>query len=245
MIKTVIVDDESRGIKSVEALIRTSNLPLEVIGTAQSKKEAVELIEKTKPQLVFLDIEMPPDTGFSILDMLPKIDFKVIFITAFHEYAVKAFNYAALDYLLKPVSVSDFNKSVQRVISIQSQNLQFEVLKDEVQNGRSGKIVLPTNDAYHIVSINEIEYCRADDNYTYFYFINGTNLLVSKSLKEFDDLLSDHQFFRIHKTFLINLKYLNRIVKKEGGYAVMKSEIELPISLRKRTELLLVLKSLL
>lgn len=245
MIKAIIVDDESRGIKSIEALIRTSNLPVQVVGTAQSKKEAITLIQNTEPQLVFLDIEMPPETGFSLLDAFEKIDFKVIFVTAFQEYAIKAFKYAAIDYLMKPVSLNDFKVAVEKVIDIEQQTLQLDLLRTAFQSGKTGKIVLPTMDMYHIVSINEIEYCRAEDNYTFFYFINGSNLLVSKSLKEFDELLSDHHFFRIHKTFLINLKYLKRIVKKEGGYAVMKSETELPISLRKRSELLLLLKTLL
>lgn len=245
MIKAIIVDDEIRGVKSIEALIRTSNLPIQVIGSAQSKKEAISLIQNTKPQLVFLDIEMPPDTGFTLLDVFEKIDFKVIFVTAFQEYAIKAFKYSAVDYLMKPVSLQDFKVAVERVIDLEQQVLQLDILKNEIQGGKTSKIVLPTTEMYHIVSINEIEYCRAEDNYTYFYFINGSSLLVSKSLKEYDDLLNEHQFFRVHKTFLINLMYLDRIIKRDGGFAVMRSSMEIPISMRKKTELFQVLKTLL
>lgn len=245
MIKAIIVDDEIRGVKSIEALIRTSNLPIQIIGSAHSKKEAITLIQNTKPQLVFLDIEMPPDTGFTLLDAFEKIDFKVIFVTAFQEYAIKAFKYAAVDYLMKPVSLQDFKVAVERVIDLEQQVLQLDILKNEIQSGKTSKIVLPTAEMYHIHAINEIEYCRAEDNYTYFHFINGTSLLVSKSLKEYDDLLSEHQFFRVHKTFLINLMYLDRINKRDGGFAVMRSSMEIPISMRKKTELFQVLKTLL
>lgn len=245
MIKAIIVDDEIRGVKSIEALIRTSNLPIQVIGSAQSKKEAISLIQNTKPQLVFLDIEMPPDTGFTLLDAFEKIDFKVIFVTAFQEYAIKAFKYSAVDYLMKPVSLQDFKVAVERVIDLEQQVLQLDILKNEIQGGKTSKIVLPTTEMYHILAINEIEYCRAEDNYTYFYFINGSSLLVSKSLKEYDDLLNEHQFFRVHKTFLINLMYLDRIIKRDGGFAVMRSSMEIPISMRKKTELFQVLKTLL
>lgn len=245
MIKAIIVDDEIRGVKSIEALIRTSNLPIQVIGSAQSKKEAITLIESTKPNLVFLDVEMPPDTGFTLLDSFEKIDFKVIFVTAFQEYAIKAFKYAAIDYLMKPVSVQDFKVAVERVIDLEQQVLQLDILKNEIQSGKTSKIVLPTAEMYHIVAIHEIEYCRAEDNYTYFHFINGSSLLVSKSLKEYDDLLSEHQFFRVHKTFLINLMFLDRIIKRDGGFAVMRSTTEIPISMRKKTELFQVLKTLL
>ncbi len=245
LIKAIIVDDEIRGIKSVEAQIRGSNLSIQIVGTAQTKKEAVSLILKMKPDLVFLDIEMPPDTGFALLDEFDTYDFKVIFITAFHEYALKAFKYAAIDYLLKPVNQQDFKKAVERVINIENQGFQIEMLRNEMQTGKTGKIILPTTEMYHIVSINEIEYCKAEDNYTFFHFIDGTNLLVSKSLKEFDELLNGHHFFRAHKTFLINLKYLDKILKKEGGYAVMKSRTEIPISIRKKTELFQALKNLL
>jgi two-component system LytT family response regulator len=245
MIKAIIVDDEIRGVKSIEALIRTSNLPIQVIGSAQSKKEAISLIQNTKPQLVFLDIEMPPDTGFTLLDVFEKIDFKVIFVTAFQEYAIKAFKYSAVDYLMKPVSLQDFKVAVERVIDLEQQVLQLDILKNEIQGGKTSKIVLPTTEMYHILAINEIEYCRAEDNYTYFHFINGSSLLVSKSLKEYDDLLNEHQFFRVHKTFLINLMYLDRIIKRDGGFAVMRSSMEIPISMRKKTELFQVLKTLL
>lgn len=245
IIKAIIVDDEIRGIKSVEAQIRSSKLPIQIVGTAQSKKEAVLLIQQTKPNLVFLDIEMPPDSGFGLLEEFDSIDFKIIFITAFNEYAIKAFKYAAIDYLLKPVNQTDFKNAVERVIELENQNLHIDLMRNEMHTGSQGKIILPTAEMYHIVSINEIEYCKAEDNYTFFHFIDGSNLLVSKSLKEFDELLNGHHFFRVHKTFLINLKHLDKILKKEGGYAVMKSKTEIPISIRKKTDLFQAIKNLL
>lgn len=245
MLKAIIIDDSIEARKALVSEIQDSCPDIELIGQAEGVVSGAKLIRSIQPDLVFLDIQMNDGTGFDLLELLGSITFKVIFTTASDEYAVKAFKYSAVDYLLKPIDSDELVAAVKKADgSSQKENLSLLLENAKHSNKPVRKLALNTLDKLHIVNISDIVRCESDVNYTQFFFNNGTKLLVTKTLKDFEDLLSDHQFVRVHQSHLVNVNYIKEFVKGDGGYLVMTDKTSVPVSTRKRNAVVEMLNSL-
>ena len=244
-IKAIIVDDEENNRASLSHLIKIHTPHVEIVAFCASAQEAREAIVKHKPNLLFLDIKMPQENGFELLDSLEHINFEVIFTTAFDEYGVRAVKASALDYLLKPIKIAELIKAVQKawtVIGRKYDNARMEHLIQNLKEENPNKtIALSLTDSIEFVEIKSILRCESDDNYTTFHLKNNQKHLVSKTLKEFDELLSPSGFLRVHQSHLINLSEVKSFVKKEGGYILMKDNSQIPISRQRRESVLQIL----
>lgn len=243
MIKTIIVDDEEKSCVTLNNLITRHCPSLSVVAHCDSVGSAVKTIKTHSPGLVFLDIEMPFKNGFSLFDEIRNPDFSVIFTTAYDQYAIKAIKYSALDYLLKPVDVEELKKAVEHFESQQERNSSktdnYELLLSALKlKSKSAKIAVPTFDGLQMISAEEIVKCTADESYTHITLTNGSKLVVSRILKEFEDLLSDYNFFRVHNSSLVNLAHVKKYVKGDGGYVIMSDDETVEVSRRKKNELL-------
>jgi len=246
MLRTIIIEDEENIKISLEKKLEKHCPNVKVTGWSDNVKDSIKLINDSSPDLVLLDIKLPDGTGFDILRALKNINFNIIFITAYNDYATDAFKFSALDYLLKPVRAEDLVNAVEKAekaLSIQNieerLNILYENLESIIKSEK--KIVLNTAENIQIIEIKDIVRCESDGNYTNFYLKDGTKLLVSKTLKEFDEILTGYRFFRPHKSHLINLSYLKSYEKTEGGYLKMKDGTNIPLSMRKKSQLLEVL----
>lgn len=249
MLRAIVVDDIETIRKDHIAILKNHCPNVAVIGQADSVESGVALIKQLAPDLVFLDVEMPDGNGFDLLQKLKPFDFRVIFITGYEDFAIRAFRFSAIDYLLKPVKAVDLVEAVQKA----EQSLNNEVLELKLNNLFSNlerpknlqKLVLKTADKIYSVNIQDIVHCESDKNYTTFYFINAPQLVVSTNLKEYDMLLSPHNFFRTHKSHLINMAYFDHFIKSEGGNKIiMKNKTAIPLSVRKKDEFLILLDHL-
>lgn len=249
MIKAVIVDDEPGNRRQIRRLLNEYFPQVGVVAEADSVPSAVDVIRHSQPDLVLLDIEIKEGTGFQVLQMLKPYTFKLIFITAFNHFAIKAFKFSAMDYILKPVNEVEFQQAVQNVLqaidseqSLQKQNdYLMEYYKKETQ---LGKIVLKTNEAIHIVDVSDIIYLQSDNAYTTFYIEPNETIVVSKNLKEYVELLEDYGFFRPHQSYLVNLNYVKKVDKADGGFVILKNKKEIPVSLRQKKKLIALLENL-
>lgn len=255
MITAVIVDDEKRSRTFLKGHIKTFCPELEIIGEAESVSSAVEVIQDLNPELVFLDIKMPDGTGFDVIERLRKEDkteqlkFKIIFTTAFDQYAIKAIKFSALDYLLKPIDPEELVTSLKKIKISQPQkgtHDKIDVLINNIKslNDSNKKIALNTSNKTYIYKIDEIIRCESSGSYTVFYIKDAEPILISKSLGETEELLKEHQFERIHKSHLINLNYLRTFIKTDGGFVEMQNGDKIPVSNRKKEYLIQLLKSL-
>lgn len=254
MIRTIIVDDEIRARETIRALLEIHcSESVKVIGEAKNVKTGIEIIKDLKPDLVLLDIKMPDGTGFDLLARYGKITFKIIFITAFEEYAIRAFKFSALDYILKPIEPEELIKGIEKVKILMneknSSNMmdeQFNVFLSNMKtnNNDDKKLVLKTTENVFIIPVNEVVALYSDRNYTRFYFLNRDSIIVSKTLKEFESILADFSFMRVHRSHLINLKYIERYEKFDGGQAIMRGGLKVDVSNRKKDDLLEYLDTL-
>ncbi len=241
--RTVVVEDVASLRRDLMAGIKKSIPSLAIVGEAGSVVEALGVIKEAKPDLLLLDIELPDGTAFDILKLLDNPP-KVIFTTGADQYAISAFRYAAVDYLLKPVTMSDIRDAVARLGSVANKTDEnIEVLKEHLSNTRS-RIALHTQEKLVVVPINDIVRCESDGNYTRFIFRDGKPLLVAKTLKEYDELLSGSEFLRVHQSHLVNLMEVRAYVRQDGGYLEMSDGSKVPVSTRKRTEVLERISSL-
>ncbi|MBN2166470.1 MAG: response regulator transcription factor [Marinilabiliaceae bacterium] len=243
MIKAVIIDDEPE-LREVNRRLLKDNFPeIEVVGEAGSVNDAVELISKTNPKIVLLDIEIEGGTGFNVLQKIDNKDFKTIFITAFNQFAIKAIKFSALDYILKPVNEFEFCAAIKNAIEVISNNeVQMNhLLKQVEKEERPQKLVLRTSEAMFLVNISDVMYCKSDNSYTTFYILDQKEILVSKGIKEYSDMLEEYHFFRPHQSFLVNLDYISRIDKSDGGFIIMKNGKEIPISSRRKPAMMQLL----
>ena len=242
MIRAIIVDDEKNCCEALELLLKDSCTEVEVIAIANSGAEAIQKINKLQPQLVFLDIEMPHMNGFQLLETLQIINFQLIFTTSYDQYAIKAIKFSALDYLLKPVDREELEKAVQKVVSKINTNIpqQLEVLLQKVYQPSIPvqRIALPTMQGLEFVPVNSIISCSANNNYTEFFLSNKKRILVSRTLKEIEEILEGYAFFRVHHSHIINLNEIVRYIKGEGGYLIMSDGSTVDVS-RSRKELLM------
>jgi two-component system LytT family response regulator len=243
MIRAIIVDDESHCIDRLSRLLAETREPVQLAGTFRSVEEAAANIPRLYPDLVFLDVELQGKTGFDLLRQIHDITFEVIFTTAFEKYAIQAFKFSALDYLLKPIDTVDLQQALHKLqekISKEEMAKKFEVLFDHLKNvqGVSRKISIPTVQGLTFLRINDIIRCEADGNYTTFYLQDKQKLKVSKTLKEYEDLLADCNFYRVHHSHLINLSHIKSYQKGKGGSVSMADDSEIEVSSRKKDDFL-------
>jgi two-component system, LytTR family, response regulator len=242
MLRTIIIDDEPHIRQTLEKMGVQYCRNVNLIATASNVKNGVETIKKLHPELVLLDIKMDDGTGFDLLKLLEPVDFKVIFITAFDQYAIKAFKFSAIDYIMKPVDPDELCQAVNKAEKlVQTQfNEQLKVLEDNIRpiDKLNKKIILKTFDNIHLIKVQDINYCESDGSYTTVHLMNGKNIIVSNTLKDYEEMLSESGFFRVHKSFLINIRHIDRFEKSEGGQVVLEDESKVPVSSRKKEELL-------
>ncbi len=245
MLKIVIIDDEQKARDTIRNILKLSDAGIELAGEAAGVKEGYELILREKPNLVLLDINMPDGTGFDLLKKFDAIPFKVIFITAYEEFAVKAFKFSALDYILKPFQAGELLATIQKAAeSIENEltELKFKTFLSNLEKLK--KIVLRTAESIHIINLKDIIRLESDVNYTRFFLIDKKKLLVSKTLKEYDEMLGASGFFRAHQSHLVNLDHILRFDKTEGGHLVMDDDAQVPVSSRKREALFKIFENL-
>ena len=243
MIKTIIIEDEARSREILHSMLRDHFNDVEVLAVCSNIEEGKAAIEGLRPDLVLSDIELGEQRAFDMLQKLNNINFEIIFTTAHEHYAIKAIKFSALDYLLKPFSVEDLAEAIdhyrqkkdRKQSSLQLQSL-FHNLKHIEKDSK--KIVLPTQSGYEIIPVKEIIRCKADINYTTFYLLNGSKMVVSKTLKEFEDLLNEYDFIRVHNSHLINLHHIKNYTRGEGGVVMMSDGTEVDVSRRKKDEFL-------
>jgi two-component system LytT family response regulator len=229
MISSIIIDDEPRSIDVLQSLVKTYCPQVEVKATTKDAEEGIALIKSISPDIVFLDIEMPYINGFSLLESIVPIKFETIFVTAFENYAIKAFKYNALDYLLKPVSIEELKSAVEKAVERVENKNKFLYNKADLQ-----KICLPVQDGIIFANINDIIRCKADGKYTWFHFSNNEKMLVCKNLKEYEQLLPDNIFFRAHHSHLINLNYIHKYYRGKNNIIEMKDGSMVELSNRKK-----------
>jgi two-component system LytT family response regulator len=242
-LKTVIVDDEQDAVDFISSIIGEYCPSLEVVAMANNVNQGVTAINDKKPDLVFLDVEMPNGNGFDLLAQFPEKDFDVVFITAFNHYAIKAIKFSAVDYILKPININEFVEAVNRVIKKRSErrsqgNESLKILMENLRTSPPSRMAIPTADGMEYLNPRDIIRIEADRSYSWFYLTGGRKILVSKHLKEFQELLSDRYFFRSHNSHLVNLKYVKKYIRKEGGYIEMTDGAMIPVS-RNRKDLFL------
>ncbi|MEY3444177.1 MAG: hypothetical protein RLZZ519_2458 [Bacteroidota bacterium] len=240
----MIVDDELGARRTLALMIKDYTKNVEIIGEASSVQEGLKLIPELKPELVFLDIEMQDGTGFDLLQNLAKIDFNIVFVTAFEQYALKSFRFAALDYLLKPVRIDELRQAIERASTgrkpqIKSGDEFLKVRKRvESSTSKSQAVLVSEADGFSVVRWEEIVYCEAAKNYTIFYFEDGRKIVAARTLGEYESLLGDHGFMRTHKSFLINLSKVSRYINGRGGQVAMTDKTLLPVARERKQDFL-------
>ena len=237
-LRAIIVEDEANSREILRNYIAKYCPKVELVGEAGSIKEALELIGQHELDLVFLDIEMPFGNAFDLLEKVPDRNFETVFVTAYDHYAKDALNSHAAYYLMKPINIDELIKSVEYVLEVKEKEnkLQEKVLNSN-SRGIEGKLTLPQQDGFQVLNISEILYCKADDNYTEIYLENK-KILVSKTLKYFEDALSDFPFARIHKSYLVNVNEVVKYRKGKGGSVVISNGKELLVSASKKKDFL-------
>lgn len=245
--KVALIDDEHDALYTLRSLLIQEDSTFN-IQEATSVATGLQLIREHKPELVFLDVMMADGTGFDLLKQLPAIDFKLVIVSGHHEFALQAFRFSAIDYLVKPVDKDELRTTLSRIQSSIAHPWQqmMDVLKQSIQPAHESerKMVLKDMNAVYVVSISSIVRCEASDNYTTFYLTDQPPIIVSKPLKEYEELLTPFKFFRAHQSHLINLNQLQQFNKREGGSIKMKDGSEVPVSTRKREALLVELSKL-
>lgn len=242
MINALIVDDEPYSCESLAVLLSRYCPEVTIVGSCHNGIEALSVIQKQSPNLVFLDVEMPKMNGFEMLEQLPSINFDLIFTTSYDQYALKAFRFSAIDYLLKPIDREELQKAVHKLVQRTQipTTQQLEILFQKMNRGSSvvSKIALPTMEGLQMVTIDSIISCDSDSNYTIIRMKNKEKLVVSRTLKDVEELLEDHAFARVHHSYLVNLNEVVKYVKGEGGYLVMSDGATIDVSRSKKEGLL-------
>jgi two-component system LytT family response regulator len=237
VIKSIIIDDEIANIKNLNVLLNKYCPEITIVNTSDNIYDAEKIIRADKPDLIFLDIRLKEKTAFDLLPNIQDILFEVIFVTAYDEYGIQAIKFAALDYILKPINIKELQTAVAKaVLKIKSnqQNSQIQFLIDQLQPAQpSRKIALPMQSEIRYVNIDEIIRCKADNTYTTFHLTNET-IIISKSLKEYTDLLTPYGFIRTHQSHLINTKYIKSWLKEDGGTILLENGKKIPVSRQKR-----------
>lgn len=242
MARTLIIDDENHCADRIAWLLSRCAPEFEIADKASSVEEAIASTHKHHPDLVFLDVQIGNKTGFDYLRQVEKTDFDVIFTTAYDQYAIEAFKFSALDYLLKPIGVDDFTQAIKRYTNRLSRNhfdKKMDVLLHNLKSVKSKrKITLPTQEGYEFLDLGQIIRFQADGNYTHIYLVDRTKFTVSKTLKTFDEIMEGSHFFRVHHSHLINIEHVKKYTRGKGGYVTMIDDSTVDVSTRKRDEFL-------
>lgn len=241
MIKAVIVDDDPFHRETIQMLLDDYFPDVLTVAQAEGVDNAVAVLELHQPELVFLDIEIKGGTGFHVLQKLKKRDFKLIFITAFNEFALQAIKFSAIDYILKPINEFEFKAGVERAIQeIEKQEVvaPIEYLVSNYQDKADKKLVLRTSQELHVVNVTDVMRCEADNAYTTFYLESGEKIVVSKGLSEYAEMLENYGFVRPHQSHLVNLSFIRKLDKSDGGFLVLKDKSEIPVSARKKQQII-------
>jgi len=247
MRKVLIIDDEKPTRDLIKRMLESFNLNISIHTDGENVATGVKAIEQIEPDLVLLDIQMPDGNGFDVLKQTSYKNFQVIFITAFQEFAIQAIKFSALDYILKPIDMEELQSSISRALESITEKIdesQYNALQNNIQPQQKKKLVLKTLESIHIVDIENIVRCEADKNYTSFYLADGKRIIVSKTLKDYDILLSGHNFFRAQQSHLINVNFIDRYDKHDGGSVIMKDGAEVPLSPAKKDQFFRLLENL-
>jgi len=241
-IKTILIDDERSSLENLEQKIREFCPELKILATVEQPKEALPLIRHHKPDVIFLDIEMPHLNGFRMLDELGDYSSEIVFTTAYNHYAVEAIRISAFDYLMKPVSIVDLKATVSRLSTQLAKATQqrLDVLRQSLNKAASPdqKIAVPTWEGLEFILIRNVVRIESSSNYSRLFFVNGESLLVTKQLKEFEEMLTPYRFCRVHNIHLINLQYVKKYIRGEGGSVIMENGDEIDVSRRKKDDFL-------
>ena len=246
--KVILIDDELNSLESLKSDIETYCPELEIIDSCSDPREGVNSIREHRPDLVFLDIEMPHMNGFELLESLSSIDFDVIFVTAYDQFAVKAFDFNAADYLLKPVMKTKLIHAVQKVTDRQHHQFSQTDLNALMTNMKlhtmrtMENIALPTSDGFEFVHMNEIVFLQSESNYTWVHIRDQKKHLLTKTLKDMQAMITFPQFFRAHQSYLVNLNHVKKYVRGKGGYLVLKDDTQIPVSRANKEALMQILK---
>jgi len=245
MLNAIIVDDEPHCCKTLDSLLKRYCPEVSIIATCANGVDALQAIRPLNPDLVFLDVEMPKMNGFEMLEQLHEINFHLIFVTSYDAYALKAIRFSAIDYLLKPVDREELQTAVQKVVKRMQVPLpeQLKIILEKIQHpaSASNKIALPTMEGLQMIAIESIISGEADDNYTTLHLKDNKKIVVSSTLKIIEELLEDHSFIRIHRSYLVNLKEIEKYMKADGGYVVMSDGSQIYVSRNKKEELIKML----
>lgn len=234
-IRCVLIDDEVNNLENLQYLLQQHCSGVEIAGRASSADEGIQLIKEVDPDLVLLDIQMPVKSGFDLLKSFDTVSFEVIFVTAYDQYGIQAIKFSALDYLLKPVDTDDLKQAIDKAkqrITLKQQNSNISNLIAYLQKPQqeSPRIALPNLLQTRYVKVNEIVRCEASDNYTHFFLENGEKILVSRTLKEYAELLKPYSFQRTHQSHLVNMHYVKSFLKEDGGTLLLQDNTKIPIS---------------
>ena len=250
MISTIIIDDEQAACDVLKMELEKNCPKVNIVAICTGAKEGLLAIKKYNPDLVFLDIDMPWMTGLELIGLLPEDNLDIIFVTAHDEYAIQAIKTSALDFLTKPVSGEELSNAVSNVLKTKEKRKiinRYDFLLKQIEalkNNNIQQIIIPTQDGISFVNINEIVYCKADFSYTSIYLVGGKRLFVSKSLKEVDELLQNKNFYRCHKSYIINLNMIERYSKAKGNMLIMNNKTEIPLSRSKKIEFIALMDGL-
>ncbi len=233
--KTLIVDDENKGRQTLKQLLLLLNAPVTIVAEATNVQEAVKEIQEKQPELVFLDIQLTDGTGFDVLEQITFKNFHLIFITAHEEFALKAFRYSAIDYITKPIDPDILDSAIKKVQNLHQQFSLEKKLEVLLQNKQKvNKLALPSTNGIQLAKIQDIIRCEASNNYTLFYLTDGKKIMVTKTLKDYEEMLMNDGFFRVHQSHLINLDFVSGYLKQDGGYVQMTDGSQIEISRRKK-----------
>lgn len=244
MLKAIIIDDEQRARNVLQTLITENIESVQIVDMADDVPGGVKSINKYKPDIVFLDVEMPGYNGFQLLDFFEEINFHIIFTTAYSEYALQAFQVSAIDYLLKPIQIEQLQKAVEKVKQLSRSDNQekYNTFKENIGDKGIQKIALPVSNGLLFVQLENIELVEADGSYSHFVLKDGQKIMVSKRIKEFENaLLASKNFFRPHRSYIVNLNYIRQYVKSDGGYLLMQNDTQVSLSKDMKDEFLKVI----
>ncbi|RYM35462.1 response regulator transcription factor [Brumimicrobium glaciale] len=245
--KVIIIDDERRTRSMLNKMVSQTNFPLEVVDEADGVESGLIAIQKHKPDIILLDIQMPDGSGFDLLDQIKDKSFQIIFITAHQEFAIRAIKFSALDYILKPVEIEELESALENAIdAIQTKSdlsIRYDTLVTNLKNNNK-RIVIRTKSSMYVFDVKDIVHCQSDRNYTYFYLNDGRKVFTSRTLKDYEDTLCLPDFIRCHRSHIININYLERYDRGDGGTIVMKDGTEIPLSRLSRERFLEILDSL-
>ena len=246
-LKAILIDDELSSLQNLKQKLTEFCPNVQITATSQRPEEAILLIQQHKPDVIFLDVEMPRMNGFRMLDELNDYDFEIIFTTAYNHYAVDAIRISAFDYLMKPISIGELQSAVSRLAEQQwgKTKDRLDILKNSlsISKTQEEKIAVPTGEGLEFIPIKTIVHIESSSNYCKLFFTNGKSLLVTKLLKDFEDMLVPYNFFRIHNSHLINLVYIKKYIRGEGGQVVMEDGTVLDVARRKKDEFLRMISS--